>query len=160
MRYENWRPRMGLATTAFLLASLLGAIVCVQVPRFLAAEEPQSAFCEIIAPHERIQDLDRLRPSLSQIQRSICSGDLPLDDAITTVDALVSETTIDISVQYFPGADRRERIANMIAYWALSDSMPDAERTAATERIHEQFHKVFGRAPSMLHVPLTTAKVN
>jgi hypothetical protein len=160
MRYENWRPRMGLATTAFLLASLLGTIVCIQVPRMLQPSEPESAISELIPAHDRVKDLDRLRPSLTQIQRSLRAGTLPLEDAIATVDALVAETTLDISVQYFPGRNRQEKVANMTVFWALSDAMPDSERTAATKRINEQFQKLFGSEFTMVHAPGIVATTN
>ncbi|MFO0866913.1 MAG: hypothetical protein U0744_20115 [Gemmataceae bacterium] len=153
MRNVNWRPRMGLATTAFLLASLLGAILCVQVPRILQQEEPTSPFSEQFPPHERVTDLERIRPSLTLIQRSLCAGTLPLEDAIATVDALVSETTLEVSVQYFPGNDRRERVANMTAFWAMSDAMPFATRSAAARNINEQFRKLFGRDSLSITVP-------
>ncbi|MBX9678713.1 MAG: hypothetical protein K2X38_08100 [Gemmataceae bacterium] len=160
MRYEHWRPRMGLATTAFLVASLLGAVVCFQVPRLLAPDEPQSAYSECIPPHDKVHDLDRLRPSLTQIQRAVRIGSLPLEDAITTVDALVAETTLDVSIQYFPGRDRRERVANMTIFWAMSDAMPEDERANATRRINEQFRKLFGCDSSMPHVSEPEAASN
>lgn len=144
MRHLPWRPRMGAATSVFLVTGLFGIIAGTQVPRLMGPAQSSSQVKDYQAPLEQVHRLSEVRPMLMAIHESLAAGKMSMDEAVKSVESLIAGTSLEVSPDLFDGTNQREKIANMTIYWTLEAiAMEDRGRVGA--RLNSEFRTLFGR---------------